>query len=109
MGGTGVTLEGRMSPALPIAWFDSLFRGIKERFPAVWLHSLSASEILAIAEQSGLTVGDTITRLRDAGLDSIPGDDQSDDKNLMSNDEPAQVNELFEEGLEVKAEAKLKH
>jgi hypothetical protein len=41
--------------------------------------------------------------------DSIPGDDQSDDKNLMSNDEPAQVNELFEEGLEVKAEAKLKH
>jgi cyclic dehypoxanthinyl futalosine synthase len=75
MGGTGVTLEGRMTPALPIAWFDVLFRRIKERFPAVWLHSLSASEILAIAEQSGSTVGDTIARLRDAGLDSIPGDD----------------------------------
>jgi hypothetical protein len=40
--------------------------------------------------------------------DSIPGDDQSDDKNHMSGDEPAQVDELFEEGLDVKAEAKLK-
>ncbi|MGB6191251.1 MAG: CofH family radical SAM protein, partial [Terracidiphilus sp.] len=33
----------------------------------------SAPEILCIAEVSGLTVRDTIARLRDAGLDSIPG------------------------------------
>lgn len=75
MGGTGVTLQGKVTPELTIAWFDGLFRRIKERFPAVWLHSLSASEILAIAEHSGLTVHDTVSRLRDAGLDSIPGDD----------------------------------
>jgi cyclic dehypoxanthinyl futalosine synthase len=41
----------------------------------VWLHCLSASEILTIAEQSQLTLQDTIARLRDAGLDSIPGND----------------------------------
>jgi cyclic dehypoxanthinyl futalosine synthase len=75
MGGTGVMLQGKVAPALTIAWFEGLFRRIKERFPALWLHSLSASEILAIAEQSGLTVPDAIARLRDAGLDSIPGDD----------------------------------
>jgi cyclic dehypoxanthinyl futalosine synthase len=74
-GGTGVMLQGEVTPAHTIAWFYSLFRGIKERFPSLWLHSLSASEILAIARQSGLTVQDTIARLRDAGLDSIPGDD----------------------------------
>jgi cyclic dehypoxanthinyl futalosine synthase len=74
-GGTGVMLQGEVTPALTIAWFDSLFRRIKERFPFLWLHSLSASEILAIAKQAGLTVPDTITRLRDAGLDSIPGND----------------------------------
>ena len=34
---------------------------------------LSAPEILTIAEVSGLTIRDTIARLRDAGLDSIPG------------------------------------
>ncbi|HEX4575740.1 MAG TPA: dehypoxanthine futalosine cyclase [Edaphobacter sp.] len=75
MGGTGVMLQGEVIPAHTIAWFDGLFRRIKERFPAVWLHSLSASEVLAIAKQSDLTVQDTVSRLRDAGLDSIPGDD----------------------------------
>jgi cyclic dehypoxanthinyl futalosine synthase len=75
IGGTGVMLQGEITPAHTIAWFDGLFRSIKKRFPALWLHCLSASEILAIADHSGLTVQDTIARLRDAGLDSIPGDD----------------------------------
>jgi cyclic dehypoxanthinyl futalosine synthase len=75
MGGTSVMLQGEASPTHTIAWFDGLFRSIKERFPALGLHSLSASEILGIAQQSGSTLQDTIARLRDAGLDSIPGDD----------------------------------
>jgi cyclic dehypoxanthinyl futalosine synthase len=75
LGGTGVMLQGEVTPALTISWFDGLFRRIKQRFPAIWLHSLSASEILAIAEHSGVSLHDTIARLRDAGLDSIPGDD----------------------------------
>src|ERR1700761_2202343 len=74
-GGHGVMLQGEVTPALTISWFDGLFRSIKKRFPTIWLHSLSASEILSIAEQSGATVPDTIARLHDAGLDSIPGDD----------------------------------
>ena len=75
MGGTAVMLQGEVTPAHEIAWFEALFRTIRKRFPALGLHSLSASEILAIAQQSGLTVQDTIARLRDAGLDSIPGND----------------------------------
>jgi cyclic dehypoxanthinyl futalosine synthase len=75
MGGAGFTLQGEVAPALTITWFESLLRRTKDRFPAVWLHCLSASEILAIAEHSGLTLHDTIARLRDAGLDSIPGND----------------------------------
>jgi cyclic dehypoxanthinyl futalosine synthase len=39
----------------------------------MWLHCFSAPEILAIAKGAGLTVRDTISRLRDAGLDSITG------------------------------------
>ena len=73
MGGTGVLMQGGIHPDLKIDWFERLFRGIKERFPAIWLHCLSASEVLAIAEYSELSLRDTITRLRDAGLDSIPG------------------------------------
>jgi cyclic dehypoxanthinyl futalosine synthase len=74
-GGTGVFLQGDVTPEHQITWFEKLFRNIKERFPVVSLHCLSASEILTIAEQSALPLHDTIARLRDAGLDSIPGND----------------------------------
>ena len=73
LGGTGVLMQGGIHPDLKIDWFESLFTGIKRRFPKIWLHCLSASEILAIAEYSELSLRDTIARLRDAGLDSIPG------------------------------------
>jgi cyclic dehypoxanthinyl futalosine synthase len=73
LGGTGVLMQGGLHPDLKIDWFERLLGGIKERFPKVHLHCFSASEIIAIAEYSGLTIRDTIMRLRDAGLDSIPG------------------------------------
>ncbi|HUS19272.1 MAG TPA: cyclic dehypoxanthinyl futalosine synthase [Terriglobales bacterium] len=73
LGGTGVLMQGGLHPDLKIDWFERLFTGIKQRFPQVHLHCLSASEILAIAEYSELSLRDTIIRLRDAGLDSIPG------------------------------------
>ena len=76
--GTGVTLHGRSGENQgdrKIEWYERLLTTVKEQFPAVWLHCLSASEILTVAEASGLTVRNTISRLRDAGLGSIPGDD----------------------------------
>jgi cyclic dehypoxanthinyl futalosine synthase len=73
LGGTGVLMQGGLHPDLKIDWFERLLRGIKERYPRVHLHCFSASEIIAIAEYSGLTIRNTIMRLRDAGLDSIPG------------------------------------
>src|SRR6202000_3071387 len=73
MGGTGVLMQGGIHPDLKIDWFERLFTGIKQRFPNIWLHCLSASEILAIAEDSQISVRDPIMPLRDAGLDSIPG------------------------------------
>src|SRR6185503_14889518 len=73
MGGTGVLMQGGLHPDLKIDWFERLLRGIKQRFPSIWLHCFSASEILAIAEYSDISVRETISRLRDAGLASIPG------------------------------------
>jgi len=73
LGGTGVLMQGGLNPDLPLEWYEKLMRGIKQRFPRVHLHCFSASEILFFAEISGLSLHDTIMRLRDAGLDSIPG------------------------------------
>src|SRR5438874_10406714 len=72
LGGTGVLMQGGLHPDLKIEWYEDLFRGIKQRYP-IHLHCLSAPEVTNIAEISGLSLSDTIARLRDAGLDSIPG------------------------------------
>ncbi len=74
-GGAGVTLGSAAMPERTIDCYERLLAGVREQFPAVWLHGLSASEILTVAQASGLTVRDTILRLRDAGLGSIAGDD----------------------------------
>jgi cyclic dehypoxanthinyl futalosine synthase len=72
LGGTGILMQGGLHPDLKIEWYEDLLRSIKSRF-RIHLHCFSAPEILNIAEVSGLTLRDTVARLRDAGLDSIPG------------------------------------
>jgi cyclic dehypoxanthinyl futalosine synthase len=73
LGGTGVLLQGGLHPDLRIEFYENMLRSLKERFPQVHLHCFSAPEITCIAEVSGLSLRDTISRLRDAGLQSIPG------------------------------------
>jgi cyclic dehypoxanthinyl futalosine synthase len=72
LGGTGILMQGGLHPELKIEWYEDLLRNIKKRFD-IWCHCFSAPEIVNIAEVSGLTIKDTLLRLRDAGLDSLPG------------------------------------
>jgi cyclic dehypoxanthinyl futalosine synthase len=72
LGGTGILMQGGLHPDLKIEWYEDLLRGIKQRFD-IWCHCFSAPEIVNIAEVSGLSLHDTLARLRDAGLDSVPG------------------------------------
>jgi cyclic dehypoxanthinyl futalosine synthase len=72
-GGTQLLMQGGLNPELKIDFFEGLFRGIKERFPDIQNHSLSPAEITCIASHSGLSVDETLLRLKAAGLDSIPG------------------------------------
>ncbi len=73
LGGTGILMQGGLHPDLKIDYYESLLSSLKQRYPQLHLHCFSAPEILNIAELSGLTIRDTIARLMDAGLDSIPG------------------------------------
>jgi cyclic dehypoxanthinyl futalosine synthase len=72
IGGTGVLMQGGHHPDLGIEYYEDLFRSIKERYK-VHLHVLSPPEIQHVARRSKLSIPQTLTRLRDAGLDSIPG------------------------------------
>ncbi len=72
IGGTGVLMQGGHHPDLAVDYYEDLFSSIKARYP-IHLHALSPPEIEHIARRSHLTIPDTLTRLRDAGLDSVPG------------------------------------
>jgi cyclic dehypoxanthinyl futalosine synthase len=73
LGGTGILMQGGLHPGLKMDYYQDLLRSIKTRYPQLHLHCLSAPEILNLAEICGITVRETISRLMDAGLDSIPG------------------------------------
>jgi cyclic dehypoxanthinyl futalosine synthase len=72
LGGTGVLMQGGHHPDLGVDYYEDLFSSIKARY-TIHLHALSPSEVQHAARRSKLTVAETLTRLRDAGLDSIPG------------------------------------
>jgi len=73
LGATQILMQGGMNPDLGIEWFEEVFRSIKERFPNVAVHSLSAPEIYFLAKKEGMSVREVLERLRNAGLDSLPG------------------------------------
>ncbi|MFZ0637165.1 MAG: radical SAM protein, partial [Candidatus Acidiferrales bacterium] len=73
LGGSGILLQGGLNTDLKLDYYENLLRSLKQKYPRVHLHCFSAPEIICISEISGLSVRDTIARLRDAGLESIPG------------------------------------
>jgi cyclic dehypoxanthinyl futalosine synthase len=72
LGGTGLLMQGGHHPDLGIDYYEDLFRSIKARY-RIHLHALSPPEIQHISRRSKLTIPETLSRLRDAGLDSVPG------------------------------------
>lgn len=75
IGGTQVLLQGGIAPAsiLPFDWYLELLRFLKREYPTIHLHAFSPPEIYGFAEMFGMSVRDVLLRLREAGLDTIPG------------------------------------
>ena len=73
VGGGQLLLQGGHNPDLPLAWYEDLFRAVKERYPDFKLHALSPPEVIHLSRLSELPVPEVIDRLIAAGLDSIPG------------------------------------
>lgn len=72
LGGSQILMQGGLIPGHGIEWYENMLREIKARHD-VHVHSFSPPEIMHISELSGVSVAETIRRLREAGLDSIPG------------------------------------
>lgn len=80
IGGTQILMQGGMNPALPLAWYLDLLSGIRAKFPKVHVHAFSPPEMVEFVhffsppgESFAERVRWVLVRLREAGLDSLPG------------------------------------
>lgn len=68
-----ILFQGGLNPKLKIDYYEGIFRKIKAAYPEVILHALSPAEIIYLSHISKLTVEESLTRLKAAGMHSIPG------------------------------------
>ena len=66
-------IVGGLHPDLPVEYFLDLVRGLKERFPKVHIKAFTMVEIAFLAHRAKLTIPETLRRLKEAGVDSMPG------------------------------------
>lgn len=66
-------IVGGLNPRMTLAYYEDLFRQIKQRFPWIQIKALTMVELDFIATIDRLPLEEVIERLRTAGLDSCPG------------------------------------
>jgi FO synthase len=72
-GAVEVCLQGGIHPAFTGDYYVELVEAIKRELPDLHVHAFSALEVWQGAATLGLPLADYLTRLRDAGLASLPG------------------------------------
>src|SRR5947209_15336409 len=73
LGGTGVLMQGGLHPDFPLEWYEDLLRTLHARYPDFQLHCFSPPEIHNIHLISKLSYEQIMSRLKEAGLYSLPG------------------------------------
>lgn len=71
-GGTELLIQGGLHPELGLDYYLDLLKSIKERYN-IHIHSFSPPEVWHISRKSGLSLQEVLEKLREAGLDSLPG------------------------------------
>jgi aminodeoxyfutalosine synthase len=70
---TEVHIVGGVHPSRDIDYYCSIIRLIKDELPEVQIKAYTAVEIDHMAKKAGLTIREGLQRLKEAGLNSIPG------------------------------------
>jgi aminodeoxyfutalosine synthase len=66
-------IVGGLHPELTLDWYCEMLRGLKQRFPEVHLKAFTMVEVGYLAQRSKLSIRQTLEKLMDAGVDSLPG------------------------------------
>ena len=73
VGGTQVLIQGGLNPELRLNYYLELIRSIREAFPQIQIHSFSPPEIDIIAKLERMTYQQVLSKMKEAGLNSLPG------------------------------------
>ncbi|BAV92051.1 cyclic dehypoxanthinyl futalosine synthase [Candidatus Desulfovibrio trichonymphae] len=73
LGGTQILLQGGHHPGLPLEWYEDLLRWLRTTWPGLHIHAFSPPEIFFWSQKFKLSVKEILSRLRAAGLHSLPG------------------------------------
>src|ERR1051325_4397969 len=73
LGGTGVLMQGGLHPDFNIEWYENLLSTLHAKYPKFQLHCFSPPEIHNIHLISKLDYETIMSRLKAAGLYSLPG------------------------------------
>jgi aminodeoxyfutalosine synthase len=66
-------IVGGLHPELTLDWYCRMIRGLKERYPQVHLKAFTMVEVAYLAKRTKIAIGETLARLKAAGVDSLPG------------------------------------
>lgn len=72
-GAIEVCIQGGLHPDIDAYFYEKILLEVKEKIPDIHIHAFSPMEIYYGAEQSGLTLKETLKMLKEAGLGSMPG------------------------------------
>jgi len=73
LGGEQILMQGGLHPHFQLDWYEQLLRDIKHRHPQVNIHGFSPPELHHFTKVNRRPIDVVLSRLRQAGLDSIPG------------------------------------
>lgn len=71
-GATQILIQGGLNPDLKLDYYEACLSGIRDNV-GIWIHSLSPTEIEFLAQEEGITIRECLQRLKNAGLQSLPG------------------------------------
>jgi aminodeoxyfutalosine synthase len=73
MKATELHIVGGFHPKLGLEYYEKMIREIKNEFPSVTVKALTPAEIHFISHITKNSVREVLSRLKDAGLDALPG------------------------------------
>ncbi len=73
MGASELHIVGGFHPKLGLEYYENMIRNIKKEFPFVKVKALTPAEIFFISKLTKNSVKEILFRLKDSGLDALPG------------------------------------